>query len=164
MKIKDHFLSQETFEIKPSIYPGILKTVPKPSEDKLPNYYESDEYISHQTQAKSLKDKIYQSVKTLMIKRKKNQILNYHKSGKILDIGAGTGDFLEAFDIDSWQKFAIEPSEKLHKVLDQKQIHRVDDLHAIEDDSFEIITLWHSLEHIPNLRRNTLRIKKNFKT
>ena len=163
MKIKDHFLSQETFEVKPSIYPGILETVPKPSVDKLADYYDSSEYISHQTQAKSLKDKVYQTVKSLMIKRKKNQILKYHQIGNILDIGAGTGDFLEAFDQDNWKKFAIEPSAKLHTALKQKQIQRLNDLSAFENDSFEIITLWHSLEHIPNLEETLLELKRILK-
>ena len=164
MKIKDHFLSQETFEVKPSVYPGILETNPKPSEDKLADYYDSTDYISHQTKAKSLKDKIYQSVKRLMIKRKKNQILKHHQKGKILDIGAGTGDFLEAFDQDNWQKFAIEPSDKLHTILKQKQIQRLNDLSAFENDSFEIITLWHSLEHIPNLEETLLELKRILKS
>ena len=163
MKIKDHFLSQETFEVKPSMYPGILETVPKPSEDKLADYYDSLDYISHQTQSKSLKDKIYQSVKSLMIQRKKSQILKFYKTGKILDIGAGTGDFLEAFEDDKWEKFAIEPSEKLHPVFKQKNILRQNELSNFDDDSFEIITLWHSLEHISNLEHTLLEIKRILK-
>lgn len=163
MKIKDHFLSQETFEVKPSIYPGILETVPQPSEDKLADYYDSEEYVSHQTQAKTLKDKVYKSVKSLMIKRKRHQVLEFHKTGNILDIGAGTGDFLEAFEQDNWRKFAIEPSDKLHTILKQKQIQRFNNLIAFEDDSFEIITLWHSLEHIPNLEETLLELKRILK-
>lgn len=163
MKIKDHFLSQEIFEVKPSDYPGILETYPKPSEEKLAAYYDSPDYISHQIDTKSLKDIIYQGVKTYMIKRKKQQILKFHQSGKILDIGAGTGDFLLAFNNESWQKFAVEPTEKLHSILKQKDIQRSDNLSEFDDNSFHVISLWHSLEHIPNLQETILELKRLLK-
>ena len=45
MKIKDHFLSQEEFEIIETEIQGIYKTSPLP--DDLGKYYESKDYISH---------------------------------------------------------------------------------------------------------------------
>ncbi len=151
MKVKDHFLSQETFEVKPSKYTGILQTTPKPATNKLSKYYDSPEYISHQTKAKSLKDKIYQQVKSFMIDKKKKMVLKHHQKGNILDIGAGTGDFLDAFDNKLWTKYSIEPSEKLHSRILEKGIHLRDSLNQFEEHSLEVITLWHSLEHIPDL-------------
>lgn len=155
MKVKDHFLSQEIFEVKASKYNGILKTYPQPSLEDLPKYYDSDEYISHQTTSKSVKDVVYQKVKSKMLQKKKKWILKQKASGQILDIGAGTGDFLNCFDKDSWQKFALEPTEKLHQVLKQKEILIVNALSEFENQSLDVITLWHSLEHIPDLE-NTL--------
>lgn len=155
MKVKDHFLSQEIFEIKASKYNGILKTLPQPIAANLQGYYDSDDYISHQTKPKSIKDFVYQKVKSIMLQKKKKWILKQKTSGKILDIGAGTGDFLNALDKNLWQKYALEPVEKLHEVLNQKEISIVSTLNELENQSLDVITLWHSLEHIPNLE-NTL--------
>jgi SAM-dependent methyltransferase len=163
MKIKDHFLSQDTFEVKPSQYKGILKTTPQPSATDLPKYYESPDYISHQIKSKSLKDIIYQKVKSVMIKRKLNWVFDYQSSGSILDIGAGTGEFLEAFNFKDWNKSAIEPSKKLHSNLEQKDIQLYSELHQIKESSQDVITLWHSLEHIPNLEESLEELKRILK-
>ncbi|QTY26511.1 class I SAM-dependent methyltransferase [Flavobacterium sp. CS20] len=163
MKIKDYFLSQETFEVKPSKHKGILQTFPQPSEKDLPKYYDSPKYISHQTQAKSFKDKIYQKVKSFMIDKKKKMVLKHHQQGNILDIGAGTGEFLDAFDHSLWTKFSIEPSKKLQSNLSKKGINLVNDLEQFDGQSFEVITLWHSLEHIPDLELTVKQLRRILK-
>jgi len=163
MKIKDHFLSQEEFRITPSKHEGILETIPKPSEDKLAAYYNSSDYRSHQIKAKSFKDKIYQSVKAIMINRKKRLIMGYKREGSILDIGAGTGEFLEAFEPKHWTKSAIEPSPKFQSEFQKKDINLIKHLHPIQENSFDVITLWHSLEHIPNLTDTIQNLKRVLK-
>lgn len=163
MKVKDHFLSQEIFEVKPSKHKGILQTFPQPNESDLAKYYDSPEYISHQTQAKSFRDKIYQGVKSFMINKKKKMVLKHRQQGFILDIGAGTGEFLDAFDSQHWSKFSVEPSVKLHAQLSKKGIELKDQLNDFEDHSFDVITLWHSLEHIPNLELTIMHLKRILK-
>lgn len=163
MKVKDHFLSQEVFEIRPSKYEGVLETFPKPSEDKLATYYDSPDYISHQTKANSFKDRIYQGVKSIMINRKKRLIMGYKREGSILDIGAGTGEFLEAFEDRNWTKFAIEPSVKLQSTYQNKEIKHLKNLDQVKENSFDVISLWHSLEHIPNLTETIQQLKKVLK-
>jgi predicted SAM-dependent methyltransferase len=163
MKVKDHFLSQKIFEIKSSKYDGILKTFPQPSAEELPEYYESDKYISHQTTSTSIKDVVYQKVKSFMLRRKKQWVMQHKTSGKILDIGAGTGDFLNCFDEQSWQKYAVEPSDKLEKVLKQKSITIVENLKAFQPHSLDVITFWHSLEHIPDLEYTLSELERVIK-
>jgi ubiquinone/menaquinone biosynthesis C-methylase UbiE len=163
MKIKDHFLSQEIFEVKASKHAGILRTYPQPSLEELPKYYESDDYISHQTESKSIKDFVYQKVKSLMLHKKKQWILRHNTSGKILDIGAGTGDFLNVFEKKLWKKYAIEPSGKLQEVLKEKDISVVNDLKEFKDQSLDVITLWHSLEHIPDLEHTLSELRRVIK-
>lgn len=163
MKIKDHFLSQDIFEVRESEFEGILETYPKPSEDELLSYYDSPNYISHQTQAKTLKDKVYQGVKSIMISRKKRLIMGYKREGAIIDIGAGTGEFLEAFEEKNWSKFAIEPSPKFQSVFKDKNINLLENLGAASKNTFDVITLWHSLEHIPNLEETVKQLKSVLK-
>ena len=163
MKIKDHFLSQEVFEIKPSRFEGILETTPKPSADKLDEYYDSPNYISHQTKARSLKDKIYQGVKSIMINRKKRLIMGYKREGKILDVGAGTGEFLDAFEKKNWKKTVLEPSSKFQSVYKEKNFSILKTLSQAKENSFDVITLWHSLEHIPQLEDTVKELKRILK-
>jgi len=163
MKVKDYFLSQEEFEVTSSRFEGILETQPKLSEKQLVAYYESENYISHQTESKSFLDKVYQTVKNVMIKRKKNIVLSYQKEGHILDIGSGTGDFLKAFSDENWKKFAIEPNTKLHQKLESENVNIVPSIDHLEQSKYDVITLWHSLEHIPNLDECVVNMKNALK-
>ena len=45
MKVKDHFLTQEEFELKETAVHGVFKTQPIPQD--ISKYYDSKEYISH---------------------------------------------------------------------------------------------------------------------
>jgi SAM-dependent methyltransferase len=163
MKIKDHFLSQEEFEIKPSNHKGVLETFPKPSMEKLVDYYDSPDYISHQTKARTFRDKIYQGVKSIMINRKKRLIMGYKREGSILDVGAGTGEFLEAFEERNWNKTVLEPSAKFQSVYKEKNFSVLKDLSQANENSFDVITLWHSLEHIPQLEDTVKELKRILK-
>lgn len=64
MKIKDHFLSQEIFEIIETETKGVFKTSPIPSN--ISKYYESEDYISHHQDSGSLK-KNYTNFYNLLI-------------------------------------------------------------------------------------------------
>ncbi len=163
MKVKDYFLSQEEFEVVPSSYKGILETRPKLSDSELAKYYASDNYISHQTESKSLMDAVYQKAKNFMINRKKKLIYSYHKEGVILDIGTGTGDFLKVFPNEKWIKNAIEPNVDLHEKLKKERVGIISSISHLEESTYDIITLWHSLEHIPNLEESILRMKASLK-
>ena len=77
MKIKDHFLSQEEFEIIETEIQGIYKTSPLP--DDLGKYYESKDYISHHQDSGSLKEKVYKFLQKFNLNYKKNIILIYRK-------------------------------------------------------------------------------------
>jgi 2-polyprenyl-3-methyl-5-hydroxy-6-metoxy-1,4-benzoquinol methylase len=161
MKIKDYFYSQDVFEVLPSKHEGVLETFPKLNEAELSGYYNHENYISHQTKSKTLLEKVYQVAKRVMIKRKQNKVFNFCKSGRILDIGTGTGDFLKSFDSKSWEKFAIEPNEGLHKALKNEKIHILKSVEEIQHQQFDVITLWHALEHIPNLEGTLQRIQSS---
>jgi len=151
MKIKDHFFSQEVFEVLPSRHEGVLETFPKLNEQELSGYYNHENYISHQTKGKSLFDKAYQVAKRYMTKRKQNLVLRFHQEGRILDIGTGTGDFIRSFNSKDWDRYAIEPNKNLHDSLNKNGIEILDDLEEITQHNFDVITLWHALEHIPDL-------------
>jgi len=168
---QDYTVSNEKFDLILDENLDMLVTSPKPKDEDLSKYYESKNYISHTDSNKSLIDKIYQVVKNYTIKKKVNLINTFKTDEKsILDIGCGTGDFLSACENSGWSVSGIEPNKKA-KSIALKKIELVN----IEDDiedllgnqnniyQFDVITMWHVLEHVPNLSEYILSLKKLLK-
>ena len=150
--VKDYTVSQEEFELKHWQEFDMLVTYPQPSDDVLGAYYESDEYISHTDSKSSFVDRAYQLVKQYMLQRKL-MLLEKHQpqKGELLDIGAGTGDFLKAAQDDGWNISGFEPNEKAKSLAQQKGVNILSDLKTLPKGHFDVITMWHVLEHVPNL-------------
>jgi len=152
LTVKDHTVSNEKFELKHWPEYDMLVTHPQPSEETLASYYESEDYISHTDSKASVTDKLYQSVKTVMLKKKLKLLSTYHpEKGTLLDIGSGTGDFLNSAQDDGWIVSGYEPHEKAKSLAVKKGVSIDDNLKTLPKNNFDVITMWHVLEHIPNL-------------
>lgn len=146
---KDHLVSGEEFDIKQTSIDGILKTTPVPSPDKIGRYYESQSYISHTDSKENSIDKIYQFVKNYSIRKKYKNILQLKKDTKnLLDIGSGTGDFLSAAKQYNISSLGTEPNEHARKLSKEKGNTVVENLDQLSNKEFDVITLWHVLEHV----------------
>jgi 2-polyprenyl-3-methyl-5-hydroxy-6-metoxy-1,4-benzoquinol methylase len=163
LKVKDYSVSQEEFDLYYNSDFDMMITHPQPSLDKLPSYYESVNYISHTDGNKSLFEKMYQFVKSIALKNKLKLINSESEKGKILDIGAGVGDFLAVCKNDGWQTTGIEPSEKAKAIAIKKGVKFVDTLSELKNNSFDVITMWHVLEHVPNLENQISELKRLIK-
>ena len=150
--VTDHLVSGETFTLRHDSDLDMLITEPKPSDSELSKYYESDAYISHTDQKKGILSFLYQMVKSYALGRKV-QLANKLNggTGTLLDIGAGTGDFLVAAKNKGWTVAGVEVNDAARSKASEKGI----DLHhvvtEIGNEKFDVITMWHVLEHIPNL-------------
>jgi len=162
-KVKDYSVSKEIFELHHNPEYDLLITFPKPSPEKLPSYYESDDYISHTDGKRSLFERAYHMIKNVALKNKLKLINEQSQKGKLLDIGAGTGDFLVVAKKDGWQTTGIEPSNKAKNIAIDKGVSFADDLANLENHSFDIITMWHVLEHVPNLEEYITELKRLIK-
>jgi len=145
---KDHLVSGEKFEIK-EYEKGILKTHPVPED--LSRYYESEEYISHSDSKSNLQDKIYHRVKSYMLRKKSKWIQPYIKKGRILDYGAGTGEFLNHMKNMQWEVEGVEPNPNARDLGIKKGLDINATLTDLKKKRFDVISLWHVLEHIPDL-------------
>ncbi|WP_298397471.1 class I SAM-dependent methyltransferase [Flavobacterium sp.] len=163
LNVKDHSVSQETFELLYDSDLDMLITHPQPSLEKLPSYYESVNYISHTDGNKSLFEKMYQFVKSIALKNKLKLINSESPKGRILDIGAGVGDFLSVAKNDGWEIIGKEPSEKAKAIAQKKGVVFVNDLIELESNSFDVITMWHVLEHVPDLENQIAELKRLLK-
>ena len=163
LNVKDYSVSQETFELLHDAELDMLITHPQPSLEKLPSYYESNDYISHTDGKKTLFEKMYQFVKGIALKNKLKLINSQSQKGKILDIGAGVGDFLMTAKNDGWEIIGIEPSEKAKNIAIKKGVSFVNEVKEIESHSLDVITMWHVLEHVPNLEEQITELKRMIK-
>lgn len=163
LNVKDHSVSKETFELLHDKDLDMLITHPQPSLDKLPSYYESVDYISHTDGNKSFLEKMYQFVKSIALKNKLNLINSESQRGKILDIGAGVGDFLSVAKKDGWEIIGVEPSEKAKAIAKNKGVTFVESINDLENNSFDVITMWHVLEHVPDLENQIKELKRLIK-
>jgi len=164
LTVKDHSVSKEIFELYHDEILDMLITSPQPNLENLGRYYESEDYISHTDNKRSLFEKAYHFVKNIALKNKLNLINNEqtHK-GRILDIGAGTGDFLLTAKNDGWETVGVEPSERAKNIAIQKGISFVNEISDLENNSFDVITMWHVLEHVPNLEIQIQELKRLLK-
>ena len=161
LSVKDHSVSQELFDLYLDKNLDMLITHPQPNLENLGKYYDSPSYISHTDGNKSLFEKLYQTVKNIALKNKLNLINSLSENkGKILDIGAGVGDFLAFVKQDGWQTIGVEPSQKAREIAINKGVNFVNETSDLENNSFDIITMWHVLEHVPNLEFQIKELKR----
>ena len=162
LECKDHTVSGEFYKVMRNEEYDLLVTSPVP--ENIEKYYQSEEYISHTDAQKTILEKVYQGVKTHTLKKKVALINSFLSPKKtVLDIGAGTGDFLQVCKKNNWQTFGIEPNLKAREIAKNKNILLEKDLSFFKNKKFDVITLWHVLEHVENLEEYSQGLKKLLK-
>jgi len=157
---KDHLVSGESFAIVQCQMCHLLFTNPRPSDSRLPHYYESDDYVSHKDNKNSLLDFVYRVVRQVTLRQKLKSIKKYHTSGSLLDFGAGTGAFLQKAGAD-FDVIGVEPSSNAvdHAPVSIKT-RIYENLSSYKSEQkFDVVTMWHVLEHLPNLGASFREIK-----
>ncbi len=129
-------LTRETFSLVRCEECGLIYTNPRPTSDERHLYYP---------------DSLYTADPSLEEKRK--ILLRYVQHGRILDVGCGRGFFLN----DIKRKFEVAGVE-----IDEGSSDHAFREHGIEImarqitdldygyDSFDVVTFWHTLEHLPD--------------
>ena len=162
--VKDFSVSGESFSLLLNEEYQILKTHPQPTLDKLGSYYEFEDYISHTDGKRTLFEKMYHFIKRKAIRDKVKLINSYQPlKGRILDIGAGTGDFLLECKNQNWDILGIEPNDKAKGIAVGKGIKFGDTIEKLESNSFDVITMWHVLEHVPDVEHQVAELKRLLK-
>ncbi len=164
LEVKDHSISKEKFRLLRDESIDLVFTYPQPNEEKLPSYYESEDYISHTDGNRSLFEKAYQFVKNIALKKKLTLINEFQPSkGVLLDIGTGTGDFLSQAKQNGWQIIGVEPNERAKKIALKKGVSYIDSTSQLEDHSVDVVTMWHVLEHVPDVNAQIKELKRLLK-
>lgn len=161
---KDYTVSQETFNIVSCSACGFKYTNPRPSDDTIGQYYKSEDYVSHTNTKKGLINRLYHAVRSYTLKKKLGLIESFVSRGTILDYGCGTGMFLNTCKEADWKSFGFEPDSDARTIASKKglSVFNTKESLALELGSakFDVITLWHVLEHVTDLD-DTLSFFKN---
>ena len=158
LKTKDYTVTGETFEL---LYdPELEMLITSPQPEDLKKYYESESYISHTDANENFVDRIYQRVKKISLQKKIKLVDRYSNRKKsLLDVGAGTGDFLAMAQQKGWTVSGVEPNVKAKNKAQQKGIALQQNFDELQGRQFQVISLWHVLEHLPNLEEQISKLK-----
>ena len=152
LNVEDYTVSHKEFTIQQCNSCYFLFTNPRPPAEEIGQYYQSEEYISHHDESKNLMSKVYTSVRDYTIGGKVKMINELSgRKGTLLDIGCGTGNFIQACKEDGWKIAATEPDQEARNVAVKRVGESIFDTindHQLEGKTFDIITLWHVLEHV----------------
>ncbi|MEN9917933.1 MAG: hypothetical protein RL662_369 [Bacteroidota bacterium] len=153
---QDYLVTQRTFSVYRCSECGFGFTQDFPSENEISAYYDAPEYISHTDTQKGFINSLYHLARKIALKSKTKLIHKYapDTTGKLLDIGTGTGYFLNAMCQKKWIVTGIEKSEPTRQYAKQKFGLNIQDseyLFSIPQKTKDVITMWHVLEHIEKL-------------
>ncbi len=156
MTCTDFYASGEQFDLLQCKDCGFQFTQEFPVEKEIGKYYETPDYISHSDTRKGLMNEVYHLVRMRMLQNKARLInkATGKSTGRILDIGTGTGYFSHTMQSKGWNVDAIEKSEQARAFAKNNFKLDVKDesgLNEFQKESFDAITLWHVMEHLEHL-------------
>ena len=153
----DYTVSKESFYIWLCNDCSLHFTQDIPDLNSINPYYQSNSYISHSDTKEGLINKLYHLVRAHTLKQKYKLIkraTNLAK-GRLLDIGAGTGAFANTMQKNGWEVVGLEPDETAREQAVknyQIQLDLPNNIDLFYAASFKVITLWHVLEHVHDLK------------
>jgi 2-polyprenyl-3-methyl-5-hydroxy-6-metoxy-1,4-benzoquinol methylase len=154
MQCTDFTVSRETFDIVQCSNCGFKYTNPRPDEKSIGKYYESEDYVSHSNSKKGIINTVYHWVRNYSLRKKVELINKQSKKGNLLDIGCGTGEFLSTAVADGWIGQGIEPNDKArNQAISNYSLNVLPEegIKSLNTEHFDVITMWHVLEHVHNL-------------
>jgi 2-polyprenyl-3-methyl-5-hydroxy-6-metoxy-1,4-benzoquinol methylase len=152
LNVPDWLVSKENFELKKCGNCSFIFTANAPLLENAGPYYESEEYVEHTDTNKGLIYGVYHQARKLMLKFKLSNIRSYSKSTKLLDIGSGSGYFINYMKQNGYNVSGVEISDKAVALCKDKfdiSVNSPTEFLAEKlPKDFDIITMWHVFEHV----------------
>ena len=129
---------------------------PRPNEQEIAHYYTADNYdpfISLEADP-SLRSRLYAAIRRSNLNWKARQIRKITGPGTLLDYGCATGEFIAQMIGYGWQGYGLEVDQKARRFACDRGLNVVATTNQLSADiSYDVITLWHVLEHINELHK-----------
>lgn len=154
LKATDWGYSGKPFEIYECKQCTFAFTQDIPDQTEIAQYYQHADYVSHTDTQEGLFFKIYHKVRAKMLRKKRLWVEKHSTKGRILDIGAGTGYFLNEMKQNAWEVLGFEPEATARSVAQSNfKIDLKSDLEKIvnTEKKFDALSMWHVLEHVHTL-------------
>ncbi|MFY0626206.1 MAG: class I SAM-dependent methyltransferase [Reichenbachiella sp.] len=148
----DYSVSQESFAIMKCSNCGFLVTSPRPDQNSIGTYYQSDDYVSHNNKSNNLTNFLFKIARSFTLKQKYRLVNKLSTKKRLLDYGSGSGVLLNHFKENGWQVHGIEPDDKTREQsIDTYKLDVKKNLQDLSSNKYDIISLWHVLEHVHDL-------------
>lgn len=147
MEVKDYSVSHEVFQLTQCKNCHLIFTNPRPHESELAKYYQSENYVSHTNKGNNPVNIIYKLARTQTLKWKYQLIKSFHPK-TVLDYGCGTGHFLSYCKNKGLMVSGFEPDDKARNIARTQVGESIHSDISLLDSTYNIITLWHVLEHV----------------
>lgn len=156
MTCNDYYATGEQFNLYQCEDCQFIFTQDFPVETEIGKYYETPDYISHSDTKKGLMNQVYHLVRMRMLEKKAQLIMSatQKSTGRILDIGTGTGYFAHTMQTKGWMVTAIEKCAQARDFAKKNfnlDVKEDSALALLPNKSFDTITLWHVMEHLEHL-------------
>ncbi len=166
LKSRNFRINEVVFDIEECSKCEFRYTSPLPSVDEIGEYYATDNYVSHTGTKKGLVNKLFHTARFFTLRSKFNLIKRVSNGKKHLDIGAGNGVFLEFVKEKGWDVSGIELDDQSRSAIENRLginiAKTVYDNQEIE--KYDVITMWHVLEHVYDLKKDIETIKQKLKS
>lgn len=155
LSTEDYSISKDAFEIYECQACTFHFTQNAPTPKAIGPYYKSDVYISHSDTKEGIVNRLYHSARDLMLKKKSSLIKKLTKGKRLLDIGSGTGYFLNHMNQNGYEVVGVEIDESARKATFDNFKIKVNAPAALLEgqltEKVDVITLWHVLEHLHDM-------------
>lgn len=167
LTLKDWMITKEEFTIVKCTNCDFHFTNPIPKEEVIGNYYKSDEYISHSSSKKGLINSVYNIVRNYTLIKKVALLRKYSKGKELLEIGSGTGHFLNTAKLNGYNVEGFEPDNDARLFAKNNfsiSLRPLEELASVDTGSKDLVAMWHVMEHVYHLQRDVAEIVRSLKS
>ena len=156
-------LSKDEFNLVKCKNCGLVYLNPRPDNVEIKKYYPQLKYYN------IYKKNLSSLLSNFSLTRLINNIKKYKKKGRLLDIGYGDGSFLYKVQNEGFEVFGSDISSEAFEIVNKKLGFNKNIFNCELEDCkfpnnyFDVITLCHVLEHLPDPKKTLYEIEKKIK-
>ncbi len=160
LKKRDKFgMAWDEFNVVGCRECGLVFVNPRPDQEEIGKFYPEIYSWKETLKAESLFAKWMRRLESAyryhLLKNEASKVVKFagKNSGKVLDVGCGTGDRLDAFRRKGFEVYGVEPSQSAKHAREFLKLNVIEgDLFSadFQDNFFDVVTLYHVLEHTHN--------------
>ena len=146
---------------------GLLFLNPMPSRKSILEDIYPDEYDQYHFETTN--HPIRDSLQNYGFRKRMRYISKFKKSGRLLDVGCATGDFLKYTQdhLHAWEIAGLEPVSEAANIASERLGIQIEkgflSTSQFDADSFDVITFWHVFEHLEDPMKSLIETHRLLK-